>query len=442
MRVEIPINFSYQIKDGIRFIYQFTLLQLSFVKNYAPKFLPFLRTYFSDKKEEAQKQAYQIPSFGSLLKSNNNFKFKNAKHSDDIETILRERIKKINVKPQLYGHPKNWITGRVTPRYTGFYSINKVSNVYATNLGRVFNTSNQSLPTLWVRRDFRWKHKIDNTLDGVKICMDGPDAEIIPAHKKIIIATQSNSSIYGHFLIEILPRVELVKGLTEEGYYLYTGIDYPVYAEALQLLGIKNKQITDARKHPVIFVEKAVIPLFCLGGNRCFPDFAVNALQKIRTSALASTSFNLGSRLFVKRSNQHSRSILNNEDVENFLKLYGFVAVSPEKYSFVNQVSLFNHADIVVGEHGSAMLNCVFCKKGTKVFDLLPRCVNTTLFRLMYAFGISYFAVQSPDGSKVRWSMTSSFKVNIEYLEYALEENGIKKQAGFKSKVRPDKSSA
>jgi capsular polysaccharide biosynthesis protein len=46
--------------------------------------------------------------------------------------------------------------------------------------------------------------------------------------------------------------------------------------------------------------------------------------------------------------------------------------VDPATLAFADQVQLFSQADVIVGAHGSAFANLIWCRPGTRVVDLMP----------------------------------------------------------------------
>ena len=43
-----------------------------------------------------------------------------------------------------------------------------------------------------------------------------------------------------------------------------------------------------------------------------------------------------------------------------------------EDLEFAKQIYLFNEASIVIGAHGAAFTNIIFCKQKTKVIEIIP----------------------------------------------------------------------
>jgi len=64
------------------------------------------------------------------------------------------------------------------------------------------------------------------------------------------------------------------------------------------------------------------------------------------------------------------RSIINENEVKDFLKKQGFEFLTLSKHHFNQQVEIFNQAECVVGLHGAGFANIVFCEPNTKVLEL------------------------------------------------------------------------
>ena len=75
---------------------------------------------------------------------------------------------------------------------------------------------------------------------------------------------------------------------------------------------------------------------------------------------------------YVKKMNQEP----------NYLEGKGFKSYKTGELPFLNQVYLFNNAKQIVGAHGAAFANLVFCKKDTKIVEIKP--TNRPNFCLLY----------------------------------------------------------
>ena len=77
-------------------------------------------------------------------------------------------------------------------------------------------------------------------------------------------------------------------------------------------------------------------------------------------------------KLYISRQNSHYRRILNESDVIELFKQHNFQIINPSNYEIKEQINLFSKADIVVSPTGSNLANIVFCKKGTKIYEIAP----------------------------------------------------------------------
>ena len=65
-----------------------------------------------------------------------------------------------------------------------------------------------------------------------------------------------------------------------------------------------------------------------------------------------------------------ARSFANDEEVTAFLEREGFAAVRCENLPVHEQAQIFARARLVVGLHGSALTNIVFCQPGATVLEI------------------------------------------------------------------------
>jgi capsular polysaccharide biosynthesis protein len=96
-------------------------------------------------------------------------------------------------------------------------------------------------------------------------------------------------------------------------------------------------------------------------------------------------------RLFISRRDSPQRRLLNEASVETLLGNFGFETIVNAELDFVEQVSLFRAAEIVVGGHGAGLANTVFCVPGTHVIELFPEyCVQPHFRSLASICGLSH----------------------------------------------------
>lgn len=85
-----------------------------------------------------------------------------------------------------------------------------------------------------------------------------------------------------------------------------------------------------------------------------------------------------GRRLYLSRSGQR-RSRPNDEELEDWLMAHGFEVFDGHGLSVFEQMRLFRSATIIVGMHGAAFSNIVWCRERTKLIEIfnptyVPSC--------------------------------------------------------------------
>jgi hypothetical protein len=74
--------------------------------------------------------------------------------------------------------------------------------------------------------------------------------------------------------------------------------------------------------------------------------------------------------VYIRRTT--TRRVANGPAVEAFMRQIGFEIHAMEDLTVAGQIDLFRHAAFVIGVHGAALANLVFCPPGTKVIELAP----------------------------------------------------------------------
>jgi capsular polysaccharide biosynthesis protein len=95
-------------------------------------------------------------------------------------------------------------------------------------------------------------------------------------------------------------------------------------------------------------------------------------------------------RIFISRKQR--RRVINEDELVAVLTKFGFKSIAPESLSVAEQVSLFAAAEVVIGAHGAALTNTVFCSPGTKVIEIFtPDYVNPCYRKLSSQVGLEYW---------------------------------------------------
>ncbi len=81
-------------------------------------------------------------------------------------------------------------------------------------------------------------------------------------------------------------------------------------------------------------------------------------------------------KIYITRENSSYRSIVNESDIIPMLRSNGFKIINPNLYEIDEQIEIFSGADEIIGPHGSNLANIVFCKPGTKIYEIGPKFEN------------------------------------------------------------------
>jgi len=139
--------------------------------------------------------------------------------------------------------------------------------------------------------------------------------------------------------------------------------------------------------------EALVVPtLPCVSGNppRRACDFLRKSFLKYLPDEVPERR-----RIYVSRRQCGTGRLVNEAELLALLEKRGFECVVLEDLSFLDQVRLFDAAEIVMGTHGSGLANLVFCRPGTAVIELFsPNYINVMYWALSNQIGLAYYFVK------------------------------------------------
>lgn len=179
--------------------------------------------------------------------------------------------------------------------------------------------------------------------------------------------SRPDEAVYGHWLVDILPRVILAK---HEGYEcpLISTIHIPNYArDLLSLIGFDDKNIITYKPAvEYVEIEKAIVPSYLR------QESGFSNLMSLTSNAFSAYwSDKSEKKIFVSRGDYNSnQTLVNRAELIQLLEKHGFDIIEPHKLDIKEQISKFSEADLVIGEYDSAMHNTIFCKPNTRVIVL------------------------------------------------------------------------
>ena len=95
----------------------------------------------------------------------------------------------------------------------------------------------------------------------------------------------------------------------------------------------------------------------------------------------------------------------------------------PERLSFKKQIYLFKNASVVLGAHGAAFTNIVYCRPGTKIIEIIPsNHPNRKCERVSKILKLKYFRIVTrPDNSNKNFP----FRIHLEKKHFKMINKAI-----------------
>jgi hypothetical protein len=101
---------------------------------------------------------------------------------------------------------------------------------------------------------------------------------------------------------------------------------------------------------------------------------------------------------FVYISRKGRRQLTNENELRGILEELGFNFIEDKPRSITEQMTIFNNAEIIIGPHGAAFANLLWCKPGTQLIELFPRVYYPSYFRsLAQSLEVKYGAIFEDD---------------------------------------------
>lgn len=218
-----------------------------------------------------------------------------------------------------------------------------------------------------------------------------------------------SSSIYYHWMIDVLPKLALVKAAGID----LDSIDHFVVRcesgfqhETLQHLGVPLERVIPPANDQMMCADTLIVPFLKHDrGDRIYNGLGLGMaswvpawLSQAFVPAAAQTS--KGSRLYISRSKSGTRTTTGEEELVNELQKRGFTSVTLEHLSVVQQAQLMATATMVVAPHGAGLTNLAFCKPGTMVIEMFGEYVVPCYWALSTLARLDYHYYLAPEAAR------------------------------------------
>jgi len=234
------------------------------------------------------------------------------------------------------------------------------------------------------------------------------------------------ASNYWHWMTEVILRVWMVRNDIGKMILILPDNMKNMSFVKQSLEGFKFKRVFYIPEGKHLLVRNLCVPEVKRVADSYYPE----ELQKIRKYYLHKNKTihaGFGERLYISRKKSAKRKVVNEDDVEEMLRKYGFDCIHNEDFDFNEQVSLYSKARYVISIHGAGLTNMLFMKEGASVMELHKKRTNDhdwhsfAFWYMSNALGFEYHhQVCAPDDP------TSTFFAANFVIDTALLERNVR----------------
>jgi capsular polysaccharide biosynthesis protein len=266
---------------------------------------------------------------------------------------------------------------------------NKSYQVYQIKNARVYNDTVENVAII---NQNQILDKISYQQQNGKLCQANSSVILSKGTPRIKKKIKSNLFIlsqgasgnenYFHWMFDIIPKLRILNEV-----YKYEKIDFFYFSklkkwqkDILDIMGLKNIKILNSNVYRHV-QAKEIIAVdhpwyekgYILDEVNNIPHWIVEWLREIFISK--AEHFDSNDKIFIDRSESKFKhcQIINDIEVSNFLESKGFTKYKVGQLPFKRQISLFKNAKIIVGAHGAAFANLIFCEPRTKIIEIKPK---------------------------------------------------------------------
>ncbi|MGL4497948.1 MAG: glycosyltransferase family 61 protein, partial [Planktothrix sp.] len=257
---------------------------------------------------------------------------------------------------------------------------------------------------------------------------------------RVAVLSGLSGNVYFHWMVDVLPRLELLRqsGIKFEqlDWFLVNSYQAPFQRETLTRLGIPEFKILESDRFPHIQAQQLIVPSWA-GYMGWLQPWAMDTLRRWFLPKSQNPGRNYPERIYISRGDANYRRVLNEDEVIQFLRPWGFVTVQLETLSFGEQVALFAQAKVIMGAHGSGLTNILFCQPGTQVIEFMSPHYNRHYYWVISQYlGLEHYCLKAEGFScyplralMYQNPLTEDIWLNLVSLKRLLEILFVRKQA-------------
>jgi Glycosyltransferase 61 len=176
---------------------------------------------------------------------------------------------------------------------------------------------------------------------------------------------------YYHWFHDVLPRLETaLPHLPEDIMFLINETPRSYQLESLKAFGIQESRLLIQPSTVLTSIQHlwSASPL----GYTTFGSGSVIRQVAIKLKAWAGSlgDGNSARKFYVSRRKALSRLLVNEDELQDVIKGYGYEIIVPEDTPWIEQVRAFSNARSIIGPHGAGLMNMMFLHPGSSVLEI------------------------------------------------------------------------
>jgi hypothetical protein len=245
--------------------------------------------------------------------------------------------------------------------------------------------------------------------------VDAPSGSIVA-----VVHNQFSAINYFHWLIEALPRLLLVKTAEPESYLLVPAPVPEFISVTARLLGFTKLLLL--QRNQVLRNTTVLLPEATHVDGHQDPVL----MRQVRQQLVAGSGYveqPPTRRIYVSRSRQRMRKLMNEAALDELLAAYNFEKVYFEELTFEQQLKISLEASVLMGVHGANLTNMLFMQPGTQLIELMNQhSPNLVYFRMASYLDVAYYNVPCQTAEGEENTNNSNLTVELAYLKRLLGE--------------------
>tara|TARA_B100000989_G_scaffold49689_1_gene32691 strand:+ start:3110 stop:4168 length:1059 start_codon:yes stop_codon:yes gene_type:complete len=300
----------------------------------------------------------------------------------------------IKIFELIYGkinYPKEKFTIKeLKINHLNFY--NRKFKLYELIQGRIFTDCNTNVAYISkgnVLTNFSYqqnKDKISSIKYNSVLKSNTPKIKKKISGKVFSLVQGASGNNYWHWLFDLLPKIEILYTNNRINYFDYYYVprlnNYII--DTLKIYGIRQNQLINSQEFKHIETESLYFLeniYFKIGDFQSqFVNIPLNIVKSIRKRFLKYKSKKIfKKKIFIDRSDSKFThyQFYENQKIIKKLKAKNFGIFKLTKLNIFDQISLFNSSKLVIGLHGAGFANVIFCKKKTKIYEIIKKNEST-----------------------------------------------------------------